>query len=423
MKKFLCVFCALMLMLSLVACGDDNNRETKYELNEDGLGYTLVSYGGKEGEEVVISATYQGKPVTAIGMSAFMELKIKSVVIPEGVISIGQYAFSGCQLMESVKLPSTLTELGMGAFNDCQKLDNVVVPEGVKELMPGVFAACHSLKNVQLPSALTAIGDQAFEWCYALEQITIPETVTSIGASAFTECNSLIEIRIPDGVAAVHLSAFQGCERLEKVYLGANAKFYNIGGIGAFHPSDNGVAWHNEAFAFCGSLKNIEVSPDNPNYCSIEGNLFSKDGTELIRYAIGKPETVYTVPDSVTKIAEGAFSACTEIEATALETINIPVSVTHIHQLVFSGCRNLKTVNFGGTMEQWDLAKEDTTAVTGGIVNENGEQTDYHMINGDYGDFVIKCTDGDISGKTLGESADDEGGINFGNGDFNFEFN
>lgn len=406
MKKILCVLCALVMMLTLTACGEQDN--TEYRLNDDGQSYRLYRYAGKDGEDVVIPATYENLPVTVVGNGAFMDTKIKSVVLPEGITTIEEMAFRGCHSLESVTIPSTVTDLGRGAFSDCQKLDNIVIPAGVVDLMPGVFAACHSLKNVTLPEGLLTIGDQAFEWCYALEQITIPETVATIGMSAFTECRSLKELRLPDSLAVLHLFAITSCESLEYIYLGANTKMENLGGIGSFHQTDIGIELHDEAFALCPALKNIEVSELNEHYSSVDGVMLSKDGTELIRYPAGREQTTYTVPESVTKIANGAFNGCTLVDSSKLETVNISANVTEIAQSVFIGCNNLKTINFDGTMEQWDLAKEDTKKVTAGVVwGDSGEVDENSMITGDYGDFTIKCTDGDISGLVVSNSTGD----------------
>ena len=415
MKKYLCILFAVLLLLTLAACG--NERKTEYRLQEDGKSYLLYCYAGKNGEAVVIPDTYNGLPVTAIGGGAFMDSGIRSVVLPEGIVSIGEYAFSGCHSLESVTLPSTLTELGSAAFNDCQKLDHVVIPAGVKDLMPGVFAACHSLKNVQLPEGLLTICDEAFEWCYALETIAIPETVTSIGFSAFCQCNSLKEIRVPDSVVYLQTNAFSSCEALESIYLGDNVELSVGGSVGIIHTSDNGVETHDEVFALCPALKSITVSERNPYYSSIDGSFFSKDGTELIRYAVGKKDTVYTIPDSVTKIAQGAFNGCTLDDSSSLETIHISANVTHIAQSVFIGCKALKTIQFAGTTAQWDQAKEDTTGTVFGIQMDD-VYSETRMLIGDYGDFTIFCTDGEVSGKSY--VADEKNSS--GNGDFNFNF-
>lgn len=88
-----------------------------------------------------------------------------------------------------------------------------------------------------------------------------------------------------------------------------------------------------------------------------------------------------------------------------METINISANVTEIAQSVFIGCKKLMTVNFAGTVEQWDAAKEDTTGMVFGMTID-GECHETCSIVGDYGDFTVCCTDGEVSGKTYTADSD-----------------
>ena len=103
--------------------------------------------------------------VTKIGKSAFKGSIVTSVSMPESITSIGQYAFSGCQNLETVALPESLTALGSNAFYSCKLL-----------------------KTIKIPSGVTTIPCQCFDGCSSLESVTIPEGVTDIGASAFNGC-------------------------------------------------------------------------------------------------------------------------------------------------------------------------------------------------------------------------------------------
>lgn len=404
MKRIFSVIMVLCIVLSLSACGLDlgigSSKGPKFKLNEDEQSYTLVSYTAGREKDVVVPDTYEGLPVTVIGGRAFEgQTSIESIVIPEGVTDIGVFAFTDCTGLDSVVLPSTLIEIGSGAFNNCSSLNNVVVPDGIHKIDDGVFFACSSLENITLPANLEEIGWQAFNFCEKLNEIIIPETVTAVG-EAFLECTALTEIRIPDSVTSLAAHAFTGCSSLERIYLGANVTL--VVNFGSFHTSTNGTEFHNEPFALCQSLQYIEVSDDNPNYQSINGNLFSKDGTELIRYAVGKSDASYTVPDSVTTICEGAFTACSNWENAVLKSITVPASVTYIGQSVFIGCSALENIYFGGTMEQWDNAKKDTTG-TSFVIDMDGETITRNDIIGDYGNYTIKCTDGQVAGNTISD--------------------
>jgi hypothetical protein len=102
------------------------------------------------------------------------------------------------------------------------------------------------------------------------------------------------------------------------------------------------------AFSDCKSLTDIVVDEENPNYKSVAGNLYSKDGKTLIRYAIGKAEKSFIIPDSVTTISSGAFENCN-----SLESLTIPSSVKIIGESAFKGCDSLLTVNYLGTIDEW----------------------------------------------------------------------
>ena len=126
---------------------------------------------------------------------------------------------------------------------------------------------------------VTRIEDDVFYYYYGLARVTIPATVTSIGKNAFYGC---------------------------------------------------------------GDLTNISVDPENPIYTDIDGSLYTKDGKDLVLYATGKKEESFTVPDSVTRIFEGAFRHCNRIKS-----IVIPDSVISIGKDAFSECRNLTSITLG----------------------------------------------------------------------------
>ena len=237
--------------------------------------------------------------VTTIGKCAFyLCTKLASVTIPDSVISIGEDAFTGCKNLTSVALPSSVTSIGSGAFLDCEKLTNVTIPSSVTSIGSGAFyktpwlaslgefATVNGIlleysgsgSSVAIPSTVTTIGENAFEFCTDLTSVTIPNSVTTIDNSAFYGCYNLTSVSIPNSVTSIGNAAFMSCENLTSVALGNGLK--TIG---------------ENAFRFCTGLTSITI----PNGVTTIKNyaFFGCDNLKSV-----------TIPGSVTDIASGAFT-------------------------------------------------------------------------------------------------------------------
>ena len=227
----------------------------------------------------------------------------------------------------------TVTSIGDNAFDYCQSLTSIDIPSSVISIGNEAFHACKSLTSVVIGNGATSIGRHAFAWCDSLISIVIGNGVTSIGEYAFYGCESLTSIVIPNSVTRIGNDVFNGCESLTIAVIGAGVT--NIG--------DN-------AFCFCDSLTSILVSDDNLHYKSIDGNLYNKEVTELIQYAIGKPDSNFTIPVDVTSIGKYAFRCCE-----SLTSIEIPDSVTSIGEGAFCGCDSLTSVEVPDSAEIHNL--------------------------------------------------------------------
>lgn len=146
---------------------------------------------------------------------------LKSITLPESLVSIGKNAFSACKALESITIPKNVSEIGGGAFANCSSLVTAEILGPVKELTgtTGAFLGCAALKNVTLPDTLSNIGTGTFNGCTSLERIDLPAGLTEIGREAFNGCESLKEAIIPSGVTEIPGFAFTGCLALEKVEL------------------------------------------------------------------------------------------------------------------------------------------------------------------------------------------------------------
>ena len=205
-------------------------------------------------------------------------------------------------------IPTSVTEIKDYTFAGFASLTSVTIHDYVTSIGDRAFYNCSNLTSVKIGKSVTSIGYYAFENCSSLTGVEIPDSVISIGGSAFARCSSLTSVEISDFVTSIGGSAFAYCYKLTSITIG-----HSVSEIG------------NDAFYYCTSLKIIEVDEDNEYFCDIDGNLYSKDGTILIQYAIGKEDTSFVIPDSVTSIGSGAFS----------------------------NCSSLSRVNYLGTIEQW----------------------------------------------------------------------
>ena len=155
--------------------------------------------------------------VTRIGSYAFRGCsRLTSINIPEGVTSIGKWAFSDCRSLEPKLLVYDKGTKCYGWIGNVEKCTNVVIPDGVTSIGAGAFLGCSSLTSIKIPKSVTSIGDRAFYGCSSLTSINIPDGVTSIGEEAFGGCYNLdIVIDNSENNVKVVWNAFENCESVK----------------------------------------------------------------------------------------------------------------------------------------------------------------------------------------------------------------
>ena len=276
--------------------------------------------------------------VTNIGKFAFAKCKsLTKIILPDSVTRIGDSAFANCFSLTGIVIPSSVTSIGNGAFRHCSSLTSLVIPDSVTSIEDSAFYGCRSLSEIVIPSSVTSIGDSAFSGCDSLSEIVIPSSVTSIGDWAFSGCDSLSEIVIPSSVTSIGDSAFSGCVSLSEIVIPSSVT--NIG---------------DSAFFSCSSLKYISIPKSiiclngnpfaewngkleclSPNYIYEDDILFNKDKSRIISFRNQNVKS-YVIPSSVTSIGNSAFRGCR-----SLSEIVIPSSVTSIGDWAFYGCYSL----------------------------------------------------------------------------------
>ena len=322
LKKILSYLMTIMVGVILFSGVKVNNvlanEILKFKTPYGILGYFIngneitISYYNGTDRKIEIPSEIDGKSVTRIADCAFESLDLTDVIIPNSVISIGNYTFAECVYLENIKIPSSVTSIGDTAFWRCRCLKNIEVNENNKTFMDenGVLLSKDKTsliyypegktKNIySIPNSVKNIGIGAFKNNIYLRNIIIPNSVENIGRNVFDNCINLTDITIPNSVKNIGEYAFNGCLKLKNVIIS-----------NALTRIEDGT------FYYCNSLENIEV------------------------------------PNSVKSIGYSAFASCAK-----LTNITIPNSVKSIERYAFNNCINLTISGYKNSYAE-NYAKE-----------------------------------------------------------------
>ncbi len=304
---------------------------------------TITDLINKRVTSVTVPSTLGGFPVTAIGDYAFSDNDnfkyLRSVVIPEGITSIGSGAFSDCVAIESVTIPASVTEIGNGAFYDCRGLKGVYISDLEKwinvtfknDVSNPMFYAGNLYLNgelvtdVVIPEYMTTIPNNAFNGWRCLKNITLHEKITKIGEDAFSECSGLTSITIPAGVTEIGGYAFYGCSGLKGVYITDIEKWCRI--------------------IFASTQVYSENYYANPLCYATKLYLNNELVTDLV------------IPETVTYISDYAFFKCS-----SLTSVTIPDSITEIGMSAFHNCKNLSDVYISDLTKWCEITFKNSAA-------------------------------------------------------------
>ena len=312
--------------MTLYAGWQEQSQEPTASLVYELEGDSYIVTGVGEETAVVIPGEYNGLPVTAIrgeyGTGAFAGKDIVSVVIPDSITEIGQNTFSNCDNLQTVSISSesNLRTIGNNAFSGCSSLTSIYIPDGAVELGDNIFNNCGALENITV-----AEGNAAYrsENGHLIENST--DTLLRGGNNGI----------IPEGVRAIAQAAFR---RSGVIAVSVPSSVTEIGSY---------------AFDDCVHLTEITVEEQNTVYASLDGILYNKQLTELVKVPEGICGDI-SLPDALTEIPMYAFDGLDGISS-----MYIPYGA--LANVRFGAFRNTTmTISYGGTQAQWEAIQKHT---------------------------------------------------------------
>ena len=369
-------------------------------LSNDMSYYNVSGVSNEAVGEIFIPAEFNGLPIINILDRAFSNAtEITSVIISEGIKTIGGNAFANCSSLETIKIPQSVQKIGSGAYIDCTSLYTVEIADrnegdsllsksepsakycsavaqaeesdDTTEIDDILYIEGEAFKNTQyyndennwvdgvlyvgkhliatrpdqvpevydIKDSTKSIANEAFTNCVNLKAVNIPSSVKFIGDSAFWGCENLTEIEIPSGVLEIGSIAFENCTQLSSISLPNTVRRI---GSSAFYET----AYYNDI-----SNWNIESSTRalyiNRHFIQLASaksgtEYFIKSGTITIAdaaFSYVKGISGVTVPSSVSRISYWAFYSCEN-----LKYVDIPPNIKEFGDEAFVGCSSLETI-------------------------------------------------------------------------------
>ena len=269
------------------------------------------------------------------------------VRLKEGLLSIGEYAFSDCVNITTIDIPESVVEIGYSAFAGCTGLTEITLPNEVKTLPSNVFSGCTNLEQVKLPDSLTQISFGAFSACFSLEEINIPDSCESIGEYAFNNCTSLKKVSFGSNLNTIE-NSFGGCKSLTDIVIPDTNPYFAI---------ENCILYNKEktnVISVLASVTGAVILPDSVreigrafNSSNISNVVIPEGVTSIPQQAFGVCANLETVilPSTVNTIESHAFWSCT-----ALKSIILPDGIASIDEYAFVGCKALTSVKLPASL-------------------------------------------------------------------------
>lgn len=235
---------------------------TDFEYKTNNYGdITITKYIGQD-SVVVIPSEINGKSVSELDHKVFNDCaEITDITIPDSVLTIGIFVFSGCDKLQNINvdsdninfsskdgvlfdkdgsfliqfpcgrsggytIPSGTETVGRWAFQECNRLLSVTIPDSVTTLDDGAFYKCSRLKSVKGGKNISKIPSGAFGHCKSLSEIDLSDNLKSIDFDAFTDCENLIRVTFPDSLSQMGARAIDGCTKIHVTYKGKTYDYF-----------------------------------------------------------------------------------------------------------------------------------------------------------------------------------------------------
>ncbi len=292
--------------------------------------------------------------------SVFTDLRI-----PDGTITIGDNAFTGCKAVNFIYLPDTIKTIGNSAFSGCESLEQIGIPDSVEKIGFNPFMGCTKLERIkispdhknfaiidgamfrkkdksmicfpcankavsyEIPYGITKIGRCAFYHCDSLKDLSIPDSVLDIEEYAFAACSTLESVEISQNLRKINNYIFYGCESLRNVHIPegiesiGTGSFYGCSSLEEIIIPESVKTIEKRAFQGCVQLRKVSLPSSIINI---------KDNT----FAYCEKLDSISLPENIEEIGSHAFDSCF-----ALQSIYIPASVKKMGYGVFYGCKSI----------------------------------------------------------------------------------